>query len=113
MPGGISGLFPGIEKHHQSDEYKQWKAEEDLLHEVGRDRLVELAQAETDGRLVVLPCKAGDPVWWIDVDWLPQDGAMFYKISSGKFRYAMLDWNSSIYTSQAEAEAALKKREDA
>lgn len=55
MPGGKSGLFPGIEKLHQSEEYTQWKAEEDLLREIGRDRLVELAQAEQDGRLPAPP----------------------------------------------------------
>ena len=70
MPGGKSGLFPGIEKLHQSEEYTQWKAEEDLLREVGRDRLVELAQAEQDGRMVVLPCKVGDKVL-IDARTLP------------------------------------------
>lgn len=70
-------------------------------------RLRELAQAEKDGRLAVAPCKEGDPVWWVDVDWTPGDGKMFYKIASGKFRYAMLDWQNPIYTSQAAAEAAL------
>ena len=75
------------------------------------DHLRELVQAEKDGRLVVLPCKEGDPIWWIDVAWLPQKGSMYFKISSGTFRYAMLDWQNPIYTSQADAEAALKKRE--
>ena len=70
-------------------------------------RLQELAQAEKDSRLVVIPCKEGDPVWWINVDWLPGNGPMFYKIDSGKFRFAMLDWQNPIYTSQADAEAAL------
>lgn len=70
-------------------------------------RLAELAQAEKDGRLAVLPCKEGDPVWWINVAWLPGNGPMFYKIDSGKFRFAMLDWQNPIYTSQADAEAAL------
>ena len=70
-------------------------------------RLAELAQAEKDGRLAVLPCKEGDPVWWINVAWLPGNGPMFYKIDSGKFRFAMLDWQNPIYTSQADAESAL------
>lgn len=59
MPGGRSGLYPGIEKKHQSAEYKQYEAENDLLRAVGRERLLELAQAERDGRLAVLPCKGG------------------------------------------------------
>lgn len=36
---------------------EQRQAEDELLRTVGRDRLVELAQAEKDGRLVVLPCR--------------------------------------------------------
>lgn len=60
MPGGRSGLYPGIEKLHQSAEYKQHEAEDDILRAVGRDRLLELARAEKNGRLVVLPCKVGD-----------------------------------------------------
>lgn len=29
------------------------------------ERVEEIAKAEADGRLVVLPCKNGDPVWYI------------------------------------------------
>lgn len=56
-------MFPGIERLHQSEEYKQRQAEDAILRSVGRERLVELAQAEQDGRLVVLPppAKEGDP----------------------------------------------------
>ena len=42
------------------EEYKQWQEEESILREVGRDRLVQLAQAEEDGRLVVLPAEGGE-----------------------------------------------------
>lgn len=54
-------MFPGIERLHQSEEYKQRQAEDALLRSVGRERLVELAQAERDGRLVVLPPRAKSP----------------------------------------------------
>ncbi len=64
-------------------------------------------QTGAGGLYKKLPCKEGDPVWWIDVGWLPGNGPMFHKIASGKFRYAMLDWQNPIYTSQADAEAAL------
>lgn len=63
MPGGRSGLFPGVERLHQSAEYKQREAEDELLCSVGRDRLLELAKAEKDGRLVVLPCRETDTVY--------------------------------------------------
>lgn len=55
MPGGRSGLFPGVERLHQSAEYKQREAEDELLRSVGRDRLLELAKAEKDGRLALFP----------------------------------------------------------
>ena len=32
------------------------------------DRLRELAEADRDGRLVVLPCKVGDTVYTVDID---------------------------------------------
>lgn len=34
-----------------------------LLHDCDVDRMRELAEADKDGRLVVLPCKVGDTVW--------------------------------------------------
>lgn len=55
-------MFPGIERMHQSEEYKQRQAEDAILRDVGRDRLVELAQAEQAGRLVVLQA---DKAWWL------------------------------------------------
>lgn len=66
-----------------------------------------LLQTGAGGLYKKLPCREGDPVWWINVAWLPGNGPMFYKIDSGKFRFAMLDWKNPIYTSQADAEAAL------
>lgn len=73
------------------------------------DEIRRFLQTGAGGLYKKLPCKEGAPVWWIDVDWLPGNGPMFHKISSGKFRYAMLDWNNPVYTSQADAEAALAK----
>ena len=35
----------------------------EIVREIKTDRLRELAKAEKDGRLVVLPCKVGDTVW--------------------------------------------------
>lgn len=78
---------------------------------VSIDHLRELVQAKKEDRLVDLPCRVGDPVWWIDVDWMPElSPKMFYKISSGKFRYAMLDWSNDLYLSREDAEKALAQR---
>lgn len=40
------------------------------------DRLRELAEADKDGRLVVLPCKVGEKLWVIGRDNVPQEMAL-------------------------------------
>lgn len=56
-----TGLAPG-EVHSTSGE---WRAMMSVLNSIGGgyDRLRELAEADKDGRLVVLPCKVGDGLW--------------------------------------------------
>lgn len=56
-----TGLTPG-EVHSTSGE---WCAMMSVLNSIGGgyDRLRELAEADKDGRLVVLPCKVGDGLW--------------------------------------------------
>lgn len=55
-----TGLTPA-EVHSMSGE---WCAMMSVLNSIGSyDRLRELAEADKDGRLVVLPCKVGDTVW--------------------------------------------------
>ena len=71
------------------------------------NHLKELAQAEKDGRLAILPCQIGAPVWWITLSWVERTVTVRRTIESGKFRYAMLDWQNPVYTSLADAEAAL------
>lgn len=80
--------------------------------------LLELAKAEEDGRLVVLPCKVGDTVYRvittrdtapilteIEIKSLAQAVELIGKIGEHK----LLSW----YLTREEAEAALKKREEA
>ena len=56
-----SGLAPA-EVHSMSGE---WCAMMSVLNSIGSyDRLRELAEADKDGRVVVLPCKVGDTVWF-------------------------------------------------
>lgn len=82
-------------------------------------RLAELAQAEKDGRLVVLPCKVGDKVYRvittasaaptiteIEIKTLGQAADLIGRIGEKKL---LVSW----YLTRAEAEAALKKREEA
>ena len=45
--------------------YKKFE-DEAVSKGVTFNRIVELMEAERDGRLVVLPCKIGDTVYWLD-----------------------------------------------
>lgn len=49
--------------------YGEWCAMMSVLNSMGSyDRLRELAEADKDGRVVVLPCKVGDTVWMFSED---------------------------------------------
>ena len=51
-------------REHAMEIYHRLKAYEDIAELCGGiDRLRELAEADKDGRVVVLPCKVGDTVW--------------------------------------------------
>ena len=52
-------------REHAMEIYHQLKSYEDIAELCGGfDRLRELAEADKDGRVVVLPCKVGDTVWF-------------------------------------------------
>lgn len=54
----------GLEPDEVTALQKDWSALCTVIGECGGiDRLRELAEADKDGRLVVLPCKVGDTVW--------------------------------------------------
>lgn len=141
MPGGRCGLFPGIEKLHRSAEYKQREAEDDLLRTVGRDRLLELARAEKDSRLAVLPCEVGNLLYEADS---PKYGVITCKViyigyyigperhipgepmvqtatvgvevieGHGKgsaYAFETEDFGKIVFMNRKEAEAALKEQE--
>lgn len=87
------------------------------------DHLRELVQAEKNGRLVVLPCKVGDTVYISSNDGVHGVRVMGIRISasgkdtvlhldtgSGTFRWGS-DKGKTWFSTQKEAEAALKKRE--
>ncbi len=105
-------------------------------------RLAELAQAEKDGRLVVLPCKVGDVVYAItsstNIDGLESEeteetidifectveSVTLYSKRSTQFRLfyqgvfvaifvTLDDFGKTVFLTRAEAEAALKEREEA
>lgn len=97
---------------------------EDILgDDYDLDRLRELAQAERDGRCVVLPCKKGDTVYRIVNDVTPhitKDRCTDIKIKDGYVwvyligNRVMGKWNFGelLFLTREEAEAALKEREN-
>lgn len=59
-----NGFGKDIFRKMARDLYGRLKAYEDIAELCGGfDRLRELAEADKDGRVVVLPCKVGDTVW--------------------------------------------------
>ena len=84
------------------------------------DRLEELAKAEKDGRLVVLPCKVGDTVWFrtytnngaVDLGIQPHEVTAIrgYAIAKGEYTDVGLipaQYGVSWFLTREEAEAAL------
>ena len=49
----------------EPEEINKWKEALSKLTNVTGDRLLEIANAESENRLIVLPCKVGDTVWRI------------------------------------------------
>lgn len=95
------------------------------------DRLAEIAQAERDGRLVVLPCKVGDTVYvlpnytayWDDIEETKITGAAQF-MYGGKASNQVVtslclcfiwerDFGVRLFLTRAEAESALEQRKGA
>ncbi len=58
-------LDTGLTPQEVHSMYGEWRAMMSVLNSIGGGytRLRELAKADKDGRLVVLPCKVGDGLW--------------------------------------------------
>ena len=93
----------------------------DALREVdkigGLDRLRELAQADREGRCVVLPCAIGDPVyiirWHIGSAAMGDETYRFVDSFPARFGVEMLgDFGKTVFRSYAEARKALEKEEN-
>lgn len=93
--------------------------------QLGYTRLRELAEADKDGRVVVLPCKVGDVVYgfhgektilpmvakWIETN---TDGwciAVQYTPMAPRF-YRFSDFGKTVFLTREEAEKALEARKD-
>lgn len=97
-----------------------------LLHQTDDDaRLRELAKANKDGRVVVLPCKVGDVVYgfhgiqtilpmvvkWIETNTNGWDVVAQYAQMDPKF-YQFSDFGKTVFLTREEAEKALEAMEN-
>lgn len=79
---------------------------------VDAERLVELAQADKEGRCVVLPCKIGAPVWSSCFCSIDENGEE-HPTGPWDFSVAMMDeWGENWHLTQEDAEAVLKGDQD-
>lgn len=75
-------------------------------------RMVELMEADKDGRVVVLPCKVGDTVYRLQYIEQPP-GRFTVGIVPIKFALIWLEeFGKTVFLSREEAEKALQKMED-
>lgn len=95
---------------------------EKMCTEGSAQHMLELFQAEKDGRLVVLPCKPDASAYqWKKGDDIPslfrfdgvtinEDWEVTYQTYWGQ-TFKLDDFGKTVFLTRAEAEAALKKRE--
>ena len=98
---------------------RKWAGYIAFAEDTSQERLIELADAEKEGRLIVLPCKVGDTVF--EITNLPGDGAIQMRfvaeiawlsghgtvlLSSGLV-IGFDDFGKTVFLTREEAEAAL------
>lgn len=98
------------------------KAKDALEYAYGNaERIIKLAEADRDGRLVVLPCKVGDVVYgfhgsrtilpmevkWVETNTNGWDVAAQYAPMAPKF-YQFSDFGKTVFLTHEEAEKALE-----
>ena len=111
--------FSGVQ--YQADFVDRLAAYEDIAELCGGfDRLRELAEADKDGRVVVLPCKVGDTVWRIVRDGEPHitrdevrdmyfadDMTPCIELVGGRVTFTE-KFGKTVFLSREEAEKAMK-----
>ena len=102
----------------EPDDIKRVFNEDAVLNLAGQalgitpDRLRELAQADREGRCVMLPVKPGTPVWSIAFCKVDDDGTE-HPTGPWPFSLLMLDaWGKEWFLTREEAEKALEGMKD-
>lgn len=110
-------------REHAMEIYHRLKAYEDIAELCsGFDRLRELAEADKDGRCVVLPCKVGDTVWRIVRDGEPHvtrdevrdmyfadDMTLCVELVGGRVTFTE-KFGKTVFLSREEAERAMESK---
>ena len=111
------------------DKLLQDDAELKSYRELGPiDRLRELAQADREGRCVVLPCKVGDTLYDIyeamgngteEIRELKVNDIRIHLdkrskewLIAGGYYFSLSDFGKTVFLTRAEAEAALRREQD-
>ena len=125
--GGVERLAAyentGLEPEEVSALVKDWSDLRTIIGECGGlDRLRELAEADKDGRLVVLPCKVGDTLFRVFAGEILEHkvGNMRYLAIQGRWYietypfcpYVESSIGKTIFLTREEAEAALEAMKD-
>ena len=111
-------------REHAMEIYHQLKIYEDIAELCGGfDRLRELAEADKEGRVIILPCKVGDTVWRIVRDGEPHitrdevrdmyfadDMTPCIELVGGRVTFTE-KFGKTVFLSRAEAERALQEIE--
>ena len=110
----------GMEPEDVSAQFDLLRKYSEAADGIGVKRLRELAQAEKDGRLVVLPCKVGDKLWYI-FDGMPYQSTV-HEISvspAGELAIRFGGWpadviwasniGKTVFLTRQEAEEAMRE----
>ena len=94
--------------------HSEWNAMMSVLNSIGSyDRLRELAEADRDGRVVVLPCKVGDTVYRIFNPPGRESVISAHTLMSVDYIVRWLDkFGKTVFLTREEAEKALEATKD-
>lgn len=99
----------GLEPDEVNALQKDWSDLCTVIGECGGiDRLRELAEADKDGRIVVLPCKVGDTVYRLQ--YIEQTPGRFV-VGVAEIKFALLwleEFGETVFLTREEVEAALE-----
>ena len=89
----------------------EWCAMMSVFNSIGSyDRLLELAEADKEGRVAVLPCRVGDTVYFVSKRYKCINELTINSVESivllGK------KWGKCVFVSREEAEKALKEKKN-